>query len=96
MAKELKPVGRPPKEGISMSFKLKSEVVEIIKKQPNQTAFVENSVMYLRNSLMAKTDATLFSKAPEMLEMLKEIVKYGGVANFDNIKQLIKEATELN
>lgn len=50
MAKELKPVGRPPKEGISMSFKLKSEVVEIIKKQPNQTAFVEESVMMWHNS----------------------------------------------
>ena len=49
MAKELKPVGRPPKKGISMSFKLKSEVVEIIKKQPNQTAFIEESVMMWAN-----------------------------------------------
>jgi len=47
--KELKPVGRPPKKGESMSFKLKSEVVEIIKKQPNQTAFVEESVIMWHN-----------------------------------------------
>lgn len=49
MSKELKPVGRPPKKGISMSFKLKSEVVEIIKKQPNQTAFVEKAILFYNN-----------------------------------------------
>lgn len=43
----------------------------------------------------ANANALLISKAPEMLEMLEDIVKYGGVANFDKIKQLIKEATEL-
>jgi hypothetical protein len=37
----------------------------------------------------------LISKAPEMLEMLEAIVSYGGVANFNKIKQLIKEATQL-
>jgi hypothetical protein len=42
-----------------------------------------------------KANALLISKAPELLEMLEDIVNYGGVANFDKIKQLIKEATEL-
>ena len=40
-------------------------------------------------------NALLISKAPEMLEMLQIIVDYGGVANFNNIKKLIKKATEL-
>jgi hypothetical protein len=42
-----------------------------------------------------KYNALLISKAPELLGMLEDIVNYGGVANFDKIKQLIKEATEL-
>ena len=42
-----------------------------------------------------KANALLISKAPEMLEMLQSIFNYGGVANFDNLEQLIKEATEL-
>ena len=45
--------------------------------------------------LEAEANALLISKAPEMLEMLQNIVDYGGVANFNNIKKLIKKATEL-
>ena len=45
-------------------------------------------------------DALLISKAPEMLEMLKEVVdwEYVSVYNeslYEKIEQLIKEATEL-
>jgi hypothetical protein len=43
-------------------------------------------------------DALLISKAPEMLEMLKEIHSFlssGTRINSDDIEQLIKEATEL-
>jgi|LakMenEpi03Aug12_release.lakeMendotaPanAssembly.Ray.scaffolds.fasta_scaffold3729350_1 hypothetical protein len=40
-------------------------------------------------------------KAPEMLEMLKDLLESWEVGNFENqqfvfVKQLIKEATELN
>jgi len=38
--------------------------------------------------------ATLFSKAPEMLKMLNRVRL--GEFPYDEIKQLIKEATELN
>jgi hypothetical protein len=47
-------------------------------------------------------NALLISKAPEMLEMLKELVKqntYRGYEESEDVieaKQLIKEATELN
>lgn len=50
-------------------------------------------------------DALLISKAPEMLEMLSEIVENYKIGNEDNFimsnlidksEQLIKEATELN
>lgn len=61
----------------------------VIAEFPNQICSMEKSnPQILENGL-------LISKAPEMLEMLERIVEYGGVANFDHIKQLIKEATEL-
>lgn len=47
------------------------------------------------NQEEATANALLISKAPEMLEMLKSIVDYGGIANCDNIKQLIKSATQI-
>jgi hypothetical protein len=49
----------------------------------------------------AQANALLISKSPELLEMLKDIFNtWEGNGNFDNdyfsnIKQLIKEATEL-
>jgi hypothetical protein len=46
----------------------------------------------------AKANALLISKAPEMLEMLKEIHSFlssGTRINSDDIYQLIKEATEI-
>jgi hypothetical protein len=45
-----------------------------------------------------KANALLISKAPEMLEMLKEIHSFlssGTRINSDDIYQLIKEATEI-
>ena len=46
-----------------------------------------------------KANALLISKAPEMLEMLEEVVKKLKVSGFpmltSKIEQLIKEATEL-
>jgi hypothetical protein len=45
-----------------------------------------------------KYDALLISKAPEMLEMLNEIIEtelLGGSTIESKIKQLIKEATEV-
>lgn len=50
MKPELKPVGRPPKVGNSMTFKLKTEVVEIINQQKNKTVFVENAVLFYNKS----------------------------------------------
>lgn len=50
---------------------------------------------YTGSEIESKANALLISKAPEMLEMLQSIVAYGGIANWDKIKQLIKEATEL-
>ena len=58
----------------------------------------------IRNSSEWEANALLISKAPEMLEMLKEIItdwEFGNEDNFimanniDKAKQLIKEATEL-
>ncbi|EPL7679804.1 hypothetical protein [Elizabethkingia anophelis] len=52
---------------------------------------------------MAKANAVLFSKAPEMLEMLNKIIEEYKVGNHDNFimsdlidesEKLIKEATE--
>jgi hypothetical protein len=47
----------------------------------------------------AKANALLISKAPEMLEMLKDILKetdpHGQSKRYNEIEQLIKEATEL-
>jgi len=37
----------------------------------------------------------LISKAPEMLEMLIEVIETKADSDYDKIKQLIKEATEL-
>ena len=45
-----------------------------------------------------RANALLISKAPEMLEMLKEIHSFlssGTRINSDDIEQLIKEATEI-
>jgi hypothetical protein len=46
-----------------------------------------------------KADAILFSKAPEMLEMLKELINLHDlgheIGQYDKARQLIKEATEL-
>jgi hypothetical protein len=46
-----------------------------------------------------KEDGMLFSKAPEMLEMLKKIQSetdpHGNSKRWNEIQQLIKEATEL-
>ncbi len=49
----------------------------------------------------SKENALLISKAPEMLEMLKDLLESWEVGNFENqqfvfVKQLIKEATEIN
>lgn len=49
----------------------------------------------IKNSHEWEANALLISKAPEMFEMLENIVNYGGVANFDKIEQLLKEATQL-
>ena len=48
----------------------------------------------------SKANALLISKAPEMLEMLKEVIdwEYMSVYNeelYDKIEQLIKQATEI-
>jgi hypothetical protein len=42
-----------------------------------------------------KYDALLISKAPELLEMLKDIKDYLGSDKREQVEQLIKEATEL-
>lgn len=42
-----------------------------------------------------RENAQLISKAPEMLEMLKEIKDYLGSDKRDEVEQLIKKATEL-
>jgi hypothetical protein len=50
------------------------------------------------NGNEAKANALIISKAPEMLEMLKEVSKHhqGGHSEIGfKIKQLIKEATEI-
>jgi hypothetical protein len=44
----------------------------------------------------AKANAILISKAPEMLEMLKMLLKYtDSIGLFKQIEQLIKEATQI-
>jgi hypothetical protein len=48
----------------------------------------------------AKANALLISKAPEMLEMLEELLQYGANHGmpfdlYEKTQQLIKEATEL-
>ena len=51
-----------------------------------------------KNNDEAKANALLISKAPEMLEMLKEISNdrlWGTDDDFNKLEQLIKEATEL-
>ena len=42
-----------------------------------------------------EANALLISKAPEMLEMLKDIKDYLGSDKREKVEQLIKEATEL-
>jgi hypothetical protein len=42
-----------------------------------------------------KANALLISKAPEILEMLKDVKDYLGSDKREQIEQLIKEATEL-
>ena len=51
----------------------------------------------IRNSNEWDANALLISKAPEMLEMLKKILKEDNLSKSEyyEIKQLIKEATEL-
>lgn len=49
-------------------------------------------------SMQAKANALLISKAPKMLEMLNRINEdklWGSDQDFTELKQLIKEATEL-
>lgn len=61
----------------------------------NPNPFRTICVSRVNDQEQSNANLLLISKAPEMLEMLKRIVDYGGVANFDYIKQLIKEATEI-
>jgi protein-disulfide isomerase len=53
----------------------------------------------IRNSSEWEANALLISKAPEMLEMLNEILletdPHGQSKQYNKIEQLIKEATEL-
>lgn len=55
----------------------------------------------ITSSQKDKADALLISKAPEMLEMIEELLKelefhgYRNSATIYNAKQLIREATEL-
>jgi hypothetical protein len=55
---------------------------------------------FWKNEVELKANSLLISKAPEMLEMLKDLLESWEVGNFDNeqfvfVKQLIKEATTL-
>ena len=68
-----------------------------------QIAISDND--YIENIDKCRYNALLISKAPEMLEMLSEIVENYKIGNEDNFimsnlidksEQLIKEATELN
>ena len=43
----------------------------------------------------AKANALLISKAPEMLDMLKDVKDYLGSDKREQVEQLIKEATEI-
>lgn len=43
----------------------------------------------------SSANAILISKAPEMLEMLKEVIECKSDVDYNRIEQLIKEATDL-
>jgi hypothetical protein len=59
---------------------------------------VGNSI-YLKDEVESKANSLLISKAPEMLEMLKECKYMAGHLGFEfiekKLEKLIKEATEL-
>ena len=63
-------------------------------------AEIDDDVICVKPQMMQsqknwKANALLISKSPEMLEMLEEIARMSNFDMVDEIKQLIKEATEL-
>lgn len=71
-----------------------------LKGQITSSVYCGNTQICLKakSNLESKADMLLISKAPEMLEMLKDIVdtlESGETPHIYKIEQLIKEATEL-
>lgn len=84
--------------------RIKTHKDEIVKKEDGEIAqcwqdFHDGTIIPRKE---CEANALLISKAPEMLEMLNRVLKLNNVAKehisesfFTDIKQLIKEATEL-
>ena len=68
--------------------------LSIVTDMENDYDIIANVVIY-ENEEIEQANALLISKAPEMLEMLKDIKDYLGSDVRMKVDKLIKEATEL-
>jgi len=90
-------------KGTKTKWELRNNLVDITAEDKGLiiTCYTKGSIFGTITKEEAQANALLISKAPEMLEMLKDIIfTWNNNGNFDNeyfsnIQKLIKEATEL-